>query len=134
MSRVSVDPKWATRYPHEFSGGQRQQRISIARALMVDPEFIVADEPFSALDVSIQAQILNLLMEARAQRGLTYIFITHDLSVVRHISTRVAVMDPGRLCDLSPTRILFENPRPPYSRALLSAIAKLGRKKSQHIR
>ncbi|MGM0609903.1 MAG: ABC transporter ATP-binding protein [Thermodesulfobacteriota bacterium] len=133
MAQVGVDPGWSYRYPHEFSGGQRQ-RISIARALMVSPEFIVADEPISALDVSIQAQILNLLMDAQDQHGLTYMFITHDLSVVEHFSTRVAVMYLGSLCELSRTKDLFTSPRHPYTQALLSAIPRLGRAGSRHIK
>lgn len=133
MQSVGIDPGWGVRFPHEFSGGQRQ-RISIARALAVDPEFIVADEPISALDVSIQAQVLNLLMEAQEQRDLTYLFITHDLSVVEHFGTRVAVMYLGTVCELSVTRNLFANPRHPYTRALLSAIPRLEDDRPAHIK
>ncbi|WP_167942430.1 ABC transporter ATP-binding protein [Desulfobaculum xiamenense] len=133
MAQVGVRQGWGGNYPHEFSGGQRQ-RISIARALMVDPEFIVADEPISALDVSIQAQILNLLMDAQEQRGLTYMFISHDLSVVEHISTRVAVMYLGSLCELTKTAPLFETPLHPYTQALLSAIPKFGQKEKAHVK
>ena len=130
---VGVDPTWSHRYPHEFSGGQRQ-RISIARALAVDPEFIVADEPISALDVSIQAQVLNLMMDAREQRALTYLFITHDLAVVEHFGSRVAVMYLGTLCELAPTRKLFATPQHPYTQALLSAIPKLNQDSSDYIK
>lgn len=133
MDQVGVDPAWITRYPHEFSGGQRQ-RISIARALILDPEFIVADEPVSALDVSIQAQILNLLMKLAEQRGLTYLFITHDLSVVQHISTRVAVLYLGTLCELASAADMYAQPRHPYTKALLSAIPKVGERAAKHIK
>jgi peptide/nickel transport system ATP-binding protein len=124
MTAVGADPKWGRRMPHEFSGGQRQ-RIAIARALVTDPEFIVADEPISALDVSIQAQILNLMTKARAERGLTYLFITHDLSVVQHFGDRVAVMYLGQIVELSGVEALFDRPRHPYTRLLLDAIPKL---------
>ncbi|MBN7768596.1 ATP-binding cassette domain-containing protein [Marinobacter daepoensis] len=133
MHSVGIDPDWGSRFGHEFSGGQRQ-RIAIARALAVDPEFIVADEPISALDVSIQAQVLNLLMDARESRGLTYLFITHDLAVVEHFGTRVAVMYLGRVCELADTRTLFATPRHPYTQALLSAIPKLEDDRPNHIR
>jgi peptide/nickel transport system ATP-binding protein len=125
MAQVGIDPDWQDRFPHEFSGGQRQ-RISLARALAVDPEFIVADEPIAALDVSIQAQILNLMMDLQADQGLTYLFISHDLSVVQHISNRVAVMYLGSMCELATTDNLYQRPKHPYTQALLSAIPRLG--------
>lgn len=133
MESVGNDPSWGDRFPHEFSGGQRQ-RISIARALAVDPEFIVADEPISALDVSIQAQVLNLLMDAQEDRSLTYLFITHDLAVVEHFGSRVAVMYLGTLCEVAKTHTLFERPRHPYTQALLSAIPRLEDERPQHIK
>ncbi len=133
MAAVGVDPTWARRLPHEFSGGQRQ-RISIARALAVDPEFIAADEPLSALDVSVQAQVLNLLMEAQQERSLTYLFITHDLAVVEHFGSRVAVMYLGTVCEIAPTRTLFAEPNHPYTRALLSAIPRLDQERPEFIR
>lgn len=133
MSSVGIDPDWGKRFGHEFSGGQRQ-RIAIARALAVDPEFIVADEPISALDVSIQAQVLNLLMEAQHARNLTYLFITHDLAVVEHFGTRVAVMYLGTVCEIATTSTLFAKPRHPYTQALLSSIPRLEDDRPQHIR
>lgn len=133
MASVGVDPSWAGRYPHEFSGGQRQ-RIAIARALTIDPEFIIADEPISALDVSIQAQVLNLMLDAQAARGLTYLFITHDLSVVEHFGTRVVVLYLGTVCEIGTTRALFSAPRHPYTKALLSAVPKLSETRQGHIK
>lgn len=121
MSEVGLLSEHLTRYPHEFSGGQRQ-RIGIARALVMNPEFVIADEPISALDVSVRAQVLNLLKRMQAEKGLTYLFIAHDLSVVRFISDRIAVIHKGVIVEVAETEELFNNPIHPYTQSLLSAV------------
>jgi len=131
LTKVGLDPSYAQRYPHQFSGGQRQ-RIAIARALALDPEFIVCDEAVSALDVSVQAQVLNLFMDLRESRDLTYLFISHNLAVVEYIADRVAIMYLGRIVELSDTRSVFARPQHPYTQALIADAPRLGEGVAEH--
>lgn len=124
MTKVGLDPSYAQRYPHQFSGGQRQ-RVGIARALAVQPEFLICDESIAALDVSIQAQVINLFQDLRRDLDLTYLFISHDLGVIEHIADRVVVMYLGRVVEIAPTQDLFDSPRHPYTQALLDQVPKL---------
>jgi peptide/nickel transport system ATP-binding protein len=132
LGRVGLDPSYARRYPHQFSGGQRA-RIGIARALAVKPEFLICDEAVAALDVSIQAQVLNLFMDLRESLGLTYLFISHDLGVVRHLSNRVVVMYLGRVVEIAPTEALFDAPNHPYTQALLAEVPRIDRKRRSFV-
>ena len=132
LKRVGLDPSYARRYPHQFSGGQRA-RIGIARALAVQPEFLICDEAVAALDVSIQAQVLNLFMDLRESLGLTYLFISHDLGVVHHLADRVVVMYLGRVVEIAPTPELFARPNHPYTQALLAEVPRIDRRKRTYV-
>ena len=133
LQKVGMDEGALEKYPHEFSGGQRQ-RIGIARALVVQPEFVLCDEPISALDVSIQAQVVNMLEDLQQEMGLTYLFVAHDLSMVRHISRRIGVMYLGHIVEISPSKELYKNPLHPYTKALLSAIPIPDPKRAKEVR